>query len=124
MSKFGDRLKDLREKNQILSKNFANDMNVKPATVTNWEKGNRFPKEDMLIKIADYFNCSVDYLLGRTDDPNSIVYMGKYNNDIIEIDIDKKYPQKLTSDDIKNLIKDLESVGFDINTLINKSKNK
>ena len=115
MSKFGDRLKDLREKNQILSKNFANDMNVEPATVTNWEKGNRFPKD---------FNCSVDYLLGRTDDPNSIVYMGKYNNDIIEIDIDKKYPQKLTSDDIKNLIKDLESVGFDINTLINKSKNK
>ena len=27
--------------------------------------GNRFPKEDMLIKIANYFNCSLDYLFGR-----------------------------------------------------------
>ena len=43
-------------------------MGVEPATITNWEKGNRFPKDDVLIKIADYFDCSLDYLLGRTDD--------------------------------------------------------
>lgn len=122
MSEFGDRLKELREKNQILSKNFANDMNVEPATVTNWEKGNRFPKEDMLIKIADYFNCSVDYLLGRTDNPQSIVYQQQLNNNEIEIEIDKEYAQKLTTEEINSLFKELDSIGFNIKSLIEKSK--
>ena len=68
MSKFPTRLKELREEKGLLSKDFAKIMNVEPATITNWEKGNRFPKDDVLIKIADYFDCSTDYLLGRTDD--------------------------------------------------------
>ncbi|NLK96342.1 MAG: helix-turn-helix transcriptional regulator [Clostridiales bacterium] len=122
MSKFGDRLKELRENKNLMSKDFAKIMNVEPATVTNWEKGNRFPKEEILIKIADYFNCSIDFLLGRTDDPTSIVYSGNYNNQVIEFEIDKNYPQKLTAEDIQNLISQLESVGFDVEKLINASK--
>jgi len=122
VSKFGDRLKELRENKNLMSKDFAKIMNVEPATVTNWEKGNRFPKEEILIKIADYFNCSIDFLLGRTDDPTSIVYSGNYNNQVIEFEIDKNYPQKLTAEDIQNLISQLESVGFDVEKLINASK--
>ena len=38
-------------------------------TIGNFENGNKKPSLDMLIKLADYFNVSIDYLIGRTDDP-------------------------------------------------------
>lgn len=118
MSTFGLRLKKLREDKGIMNKDFAKIMKVEPATITNWEKGNRFPKEDVLIKIADYFNCSIDYLLGRTEDKNSIVYSGKYNNEVVEIEIHKDCPIKLSTKDIEKLIEELEYAGFDVNTLL------
>ena len=124
MNKFGVRLKHLREERKLLSKDFAKIMNVEPATITNWEKGNRFPKDSMLIKIADYFDCSTDYLLGRTENPSAIVYSEKYNKDNIEIEIDKNYPQKLTTNDVKNIIDELVSAGFDVEALIKQSKSK
>lgn len=124
MNKFGVRLKHLREERKLLSKDFAKIMNVEPATITNWEKGNRFPKDSMLIKIADYFDCSTDYLLGRTENPSAIVYSEKYNKDNIKIEIDKNYPQKLTTNDVKNIIDELVSAGFDVEALIKQSKSK
>ena len=124
MNKFGVRLKHLREERKLLSKDFAKIMNVEPATITNWEKGNRFPKDSMLIKIADYFDCSTDYLLGRTENPSAIVYSEKYNKDNIKIEMDKNYPQKLTTNDVKNIIDELVSAGFDVEALIKQSKSK
>lgn len=124
MSKFAKRLKLLRENKNLLSKDFANLMNVEPATVTNWEKGNRFPKDDMLIKIADYFDCSIDYLLGRTDDPSIKLYSGKLSNTTVELEVDNHYPHKLTPEDVNNILKQLDAVGLDIDKLIKNAKNK
>lgn len=124
MSKFPERLKELRENKNLLSKDFAAIMNVEPATITNWEKGNRFPKDDVLVKIADYFDCSIDYLLGRTDDPSAKIYSGKLHNEIVEIEIDKNYPYDLTPEDVENMLKQLDAVGLDIQKLINNAKSK
>ncbi|ALB44020.1 MULTISPECIES: helix-turn-helix domain-containing protein [Clostridium] len=124
MSKFPSRLKELREEKGLLGKDFAKIMNVEPATVTNWEKGNRFPKDDVLIKIADYFDCSTDYLLGRTDDKLSKVYSGTLHNQTIEIEIDKGFPHELTAEEVQNIIKQLDAVGLDVNKLIENSKKK
>ena len=124
MSKFPSRLRELREKKELLSKDFAKIMNVEPATITNWEKGNRFPKDDVLIKIADYFDCSIDYLLGRTDDPLSKIYSGKLHNQTIEIEVDKGYPHELTAEEVENIIRQLDAVGLDVNKLIENSKKK
>lgn len=124
MSKFASRLKALREDKDLLSKDFAKIMNVEPATVTNWEKGNRFPKDDTLIKIADFFNCSIDYLLGRTDNPGVKIYSGVLNDQTVEIEIDNNYPHELTPEDVKNILKQLDAVGLDINKLIENAKNK
>lgn len=121
MSKFGDRLKALREDNDILSKDFAKAMNVEAPTISNWERGVRFPKEEMLVKIADYFNCSLDYLLGRTDNPDAVVYAANFDNQEVEIEVDKSYP-KLTPQEVNNLIEQLKEVGFNVETLIAKSK--
>lgn len=124
MSKFPERLKELRENKNLLSKDFAAIMNVEPATITNWEKGNRFPKDDVLVKIADYFECSIDYLLGRTDNPSAKIYSGKLHNETIEIEIDKNYPYDLTPEDVENMLKQLDAVGLDIQKLINNAKSK
>lgn len=49
------------------------------------QSGGSMPKSDNLAKIADFLNCSVDYLLGRTDNPNiggTEAYIGGDNNGI------------------------------------------
>ena len=124
MSKFAERLKQLREDRKLLAKDFAKDMNVEPATITNWEKGNRFPKDDVLVQIADYFNCSIDYLLGRTDFKDAVVVESKLNDQTIEIEIDKDYSEKLTPADIENIIKQLDAAGLNVKKLIENAKNK
>lgn len=122
MSKFGDRLRELREEKELMSKDFAKIMNVEPATVTNWEKGKRFPKDDVLLKIADYFNVSIDYLLGREYKEIESLKEGKESltmkllkkiiaeNDIKNVD-DIKLSQlneliDMIQEDAKELIKD------------------
>ena len=45
------------------------DLNMGPNTMSNFKTS--MPKADTLARIADYLDCSVDYLLGRTDDPQS-----------------------------------------------------
>lgn len=66
---FGDRLRLLREDKSITQKELGLVIGVSDRVIGYYESNDRFPKdEDILRKIADYFNVSVDYLLGRTDD--------------------------------------------------------
>ena len=54
-------------KNQCLSvRELGNKLNIGPTTLYKWKK--QTPKSDILIKVADYFGVSTDYLLGRSDD--------------------------------------------------------
>ena len=46
---------------------FAKIMNVTKQSVSNWENDNVLPSIDMLVKLADCFHVSTDYLLGRTE---------------------------------------------------------
>lgn len=46
------------------------ELNISPGTITSWKQRGGFPNGNTLIKLADYFNCSVDYLLGRTKNRN------------------------------------------------------
>lgn len=48
----------------------AKELNIASSTVSSWKAGT-IPNGVTLIKLADYFDCSVDYLLGRTDNPKS-----------------------------------------------------
>lgn len=63
----GERIKNLRKENELTQEEFANAMNVSPAAVTMWETGRRTPAMNTIREIADFFNCNVDYLLGRID---------------------------------------------------------
>ncbi|MBR2175652.1 MAG: helix-turn-helix transcriptional regulator [Clostridia bacterium] len=46
------------------------DLNLAQNTISQYETGVREPDFQTLIAIADYFNVSIDYLLGRTENPN------------------------------------------------------
>lgn len=63
------RLKDIRKAKGISQLKLAMDLNTNQNTISRYETGEREPGIVELIKIADYFNISVDFLLERTDNP-------------------------------------------------------
>lgn len=65
---FLERLKSLCKEKSLNISVLLKDLELNPNSIKNWEKGN-FPNIQILIQIADYFHCSTDYLLGRTDNP-------------------------------------------------------
>lgn len=63
---FSTRLKELRENNEMKQKDLAKILKITRQAVSNYEQGTRFPKDEkLLIKLADLFDVSLDYLLGR-----------------------------------------------------------
>lgn len=62
------RIKELRTAHNLTQVEFGNKLSVAKQTVSNWENNNIQPSIDMLIKIADFFGVSTDYLLGRNND--------------------------------------------------------
>lgn len=64
------RLKQIRKAKGISQIKLAMDLNTNQNTISRYETGEREPGISELIKIADYFNVSIDYLLERTDNPN------------------------------------------------------
>ena len=69
MNNFGTILKTTRTNFGITQKDFATILGITERSYQRYENGNNTPPYDTLIKIADYFNVSIDYLLGRTDNP-------------------------------------------------------
>lgn len=63
----GTKIKELREAHGIKQKELAAVLGVDPSTITKYEKNERLPEIKYLIKIADFFDVSVDFLLGRKE---------------------------------------------------------
>lgn len=63
------RIRELRKARGISQLKLAMDLNTNQNTISRYETGEREPGINELIKIADYFNVSVDYLLERTNNP-------------------------------------------------------
>lgn len=63
------RLKELRAKRRISQLKLAMDLNMNQNSISRYETGEREADYATLIKFADYFNVSIDYLLERTDNP-------------------------------------------------------
>lgn len=67
MTKFKERLRELRLEKGLSQTKLAKTFGVDFRTISNWENGVRKPDIDMLVVIADYFEVSSDYLLGLVD---------------------------------------------------------
>ena len=66
MSTLGNNIRFLREENNLTQVALAEILNVGNVAVSQYESGTRVPSDDVKIRIADYFNVSLDYLLGRS----------------------------------------------------------
>lgn len=109
---FKDRLSEILHKTKTSQRKLASHLGYSSQTVSKWVTGLSSPDPDTLSKIADFFNCSTDYLLGRVDYPELVVKKTPPEGgaDSIEYHIDKDAPE-LTPDEIlkiKEFLKDQE----------------
>ena len=62
-----NRIKLLREENNMTQQELADKINGAKSTIAMYEKGDRKPSMEVLISLSEIFNCSIDYLLGKSD---------------------------------------------------------
>lgn len=66
---FSDRLVLLRKSRRLTQKQLALNLQMSELAIQHYEAQRRKPAFDVLIALADYFDVSLDYLVGRSDDP-------------------------------------------------------
>lgn len=66
-----DKIFSLMGERGISAKEISEKTGISSGNISDWKNGRSTPKADALIKIADLLDCSVDYLLGRTDQPSN-----------------------------------------------------
>lgn len=64
---FGNILKKIRQENNMTQDELAKKIDTSRSNIANYENGKNMPSIDILEKIASLFNCTTDYLLGKTD---------------------------------------------------------
>lgn len=69
MFNFGEHLKNIRKSKDLTQKQVANTIGISERGFQRYELNERKPTYDILIAIADFFDVSLDYLVGRSNDP-------------------------------------------------------
>ncbi|AEG16026.1 MAG: hypothetical protein PWP72_2102 [Thermoanaerobacter sp.] len=69
MLKLSARLRELRTSRKISQTALSNAIGVSQRAISYYEAGKDIPTLDVLIRLADFFDVSLDYLVGRSDDP-------------------------------------------------------
>ncbi|WP_167628601.1 helix-turn-helix domain-containing protein [Listeria valentina] len=108
MYSFGKRLKSLRKKKNLTQKELAEKLKISQVTISKYENDIIEPDNSNLNKLAEIFDTTIDYLLGRTNNPNN-------NSDNISVHFFER--ENLTDED-------LEYINTLIEALKRKSKNK
>lgn len=97
---FQDVFKELRIEKNLSQDKIAEELDVSPALVSKWERNISTPAPEMLEYIADYFNVSVDYLIGRSKYKNLELDNSELENALFS-------KAKELSDDDKRIILDV-----------------
>ena len=71
MSKFSERFRELKNRSELTLKELSEELNISVPNLSYYMKG-REPNYDILISIANYFNVTVDWLVGRETDMSKI----------------------------------------------------
>ena len=66
---FAERLTDLQQRKNVTKQDVYTTVGLSRVAYYRYEKGEREPTAPLLIALADYFDVSLDYLVGRTDNP-------------------------------------------------------
>ncbi|WDV47384.1 helix-turn-helix transcriptional regulator [Clostridiaceae bacterium M8S5] len=114
---FDNRLKDLRKEKGIEAQHIAKLLNVSKSTYSYYENNKSEPNYETLKKIADIFNVSIDYLLGRVEHKNATI-IEDIPKELKELGVEylevtKELKEKgLTPQKIKSLIEGLKNAGL------------
>lgn len=111
-----ERIKVAAKSRNIVIKVMLEECGLSKNTLSSMISGGSTPKSENLAKIADYLNCSVDYLLGRTNEPNG-VYQNSNSGNIVNgnngdnspLTVNGKVPPDDT-DELVDLVKGLPLV--------------
>ena len=71
LSNFSERLSELILERELSALAFSKELGCSDNTILHYLKGTQLPTAEMAVKLADYFNCTVDFLLGITDENKS-----------------------------------------------------
>ena len=66
---FQTRLTNIRRSKGFTQKQVADGIGISEVGLQNYENGRRKPAFDVLVALADFYDVSLDYLVGRSDDP-------------------------------------------------------
>ncbi len=112
-----NRITILRKKEKLSQSELAEKLNISQQSISSYENGKREPDNETLKKLADFFNVTTDYLLGRTDDPETVALRGdeipKELRDvgIQYLELAKEMQDKqLSPESIKNLLKVVQDI--------------
>ena len=83
-----NRIKDLRTDIDKTQENFAKELNMHKTTYVRYENGDREPPFEFIIKLANFYNVSIDYIAGRTNDKKGF---NKSDLPELEVDLLKKF---------------------------------
>jgi len=82
---FAERLKFLRLKKKLTLEQLGNEVGATKSTIGNFENSRKKPSVDLLLSFAYFFDVSVDYLIGRTDDDTPVSCVSDYENNFRRI---------------------------------------
>lgn len=74
MKIIGERLRGLRESVRLSQAKLAKEFDVSQSALARYEIDDSTPSPEVFLKYADYFDVSLDYIFGRTDDPHGMIY--------------------------------------------------
>ena len=75
----GERIRSLRESVKLSQTKIAKEFGVSQSSLARYEIGEATPPLELLLKYADYFDVSMDYIFGRTDNPKGELYENHVN---------------------------------------------
>lgn len=103
-----DNIREMRKIKGIYQKDIAEKLNKSITCISDWERGRTEPNIDDLKELANLFNCSIDYLVGREDESGTIFIMGnelsKSENKLLDM------VRQLHDDDKDAIYKIIESI--------------
>ena len=105
----GKILKSLRIANNLTQEKIAKQIDVARSTYTYYEQEGRSLSPDILVKLANFYNVSIDYMLGRTTNPDfSTTSTPAYSPD--EVDLITKY--RFLDESIQEAVRDLINTSY------------
>lgn len=117
MANFAERFKELRQQRNLTQEEIAEEFYLNKSSISRYERGQQMPEIELLRKLAAYFDVSVDYLLGNSDNVNGdSISKDVYVPETIAAHFDG---DNYTEDDLKDIEEFLEFV-----KMRNEKKNK